>query len=384
MASDIDLGIKIRGDGDDAVKELKQIIGQLNGIDEAQKKVVRSTNILTKARAKSFAISAALKALEIGRSFINYAKSVDDFSRAVNISAEKAQSLAFAAKMTGTNLQAVESSMLNLAREAGAGNNAFSLLGIDFQKLKTMSPSDLFREIASQAASGTMNSSQMAAAIKLLGSNGAETFEAMSRGFNEFEAEAQSSGAVISSEVFERIFDSAVELKETLIQISETIARNVLPGFTNWGEEALKWIDKLTVALDYLMGTMTFYKTLATEMWSGESLNPFKRFQEAHKKAVESGREKMRQSKEQRSNRIALGKGGITAGDIQFNLGQSDRISGMASALGGRQPVDSLAKTGLFATAGASAAQSIQMRQVSLLSRIASHTKATKDAVEDN
>lgn len=119
----------------------------------------------------------------IGRAFketIENAGRIQDVSAGLGLTVKQFQELEFAAKQSGANIEQIAVSIRKIAstqQNAFEGQQAsvklFERLGISMEKLRSMSPQQLFMHIAKQVKEGTIGVQNMADMIDLLGKGAA-------------------------------------------------------------------------------------------------------------------------------------------------------------------------------------------------------------------
>lgn len=182
--------------------------GYDSGLKTAEKQAMQFGAGLKSALAGAFSV-AALTAYT--KSLIEYASKVKDASTRTGASTDAIQSLGYAAKQTGSDMETVVRSMKDLSKarqEALDQPNSkaaqvFAALGISGEKLKNLKLEDLFREVARAFEGNDFGASELAMVTELLGKASGELLPAMKEGLDELEKAAMEAGAVLGQELLD-------------------------------------------------------------------------------------------------------------------------------------------------------------------------------------
>ena len=154
---------------------------------------VAAAGIAAVGAASAVAVGAAVSA---GDAFA-------DMSARTGVSAEKLQSLKYAAEQGGASIDDVEKAIRTMQKGIGSGDKSFEKFGLSLAKLKTMNPEEQFAAVADAIAAIDDPTKRTAAAMELLGKSGAQLVPMLadgSKGLAELEDKARSLGLVMSND----------------------------------------------------------------------------------------------------------------------------------------------------------------------------------------
>ena len=162
---------------------------------------------------------------------------VDKRSGVLNISAERYQQFAYAARRTGTEIGTVESAMkrmdMTLAKAVSGEKSAidaFRALGLEVSDIRKLKPDELFDLVAKSIGEIGDPAEKSAAQIALFGKNGAELNNFL-RDYLKLGDEAREKGMLFSNEDIK----AAAELTNSMTDLSTAIKVLVVDsGFAKW------------------------------------------------------------------------------------------------------------------------------------------------------
>lgn len=163
-----------------------------------------------------------------------YASGVSDLSAKTGLSTDAVQQFGFAAKLTGTTVDAVAAGMKNMQVKLVEGDSAFRRMGVSLKELKQLTPDQQFLRVAEAIRNIKDPAQQAAAAVSIFGKQGIELLPAIKAGFTDIATEARKLGIVISKEVVQ----SADRLGDDLDKISTAwaaVKMNVAAGAVGGG-----------------------------------------------------------------------------------------------------------------------------------------------------
>jgi len=129
---------------------------------------------------------------------MDMADHLDELSSQTGMSAEGLQELAFAAKLSGSSLEAVAGATNKMQKALIEGNTVFERLGLSAAKLKAESPDQAFKDVAEAIRNLPTAAQQSAAAMEAFGKAGATMLPAILAGFDDAAAKARELGIVLS------------------------------------------------------------------------------------------------------------------------------------------------------------------------------------------
>jgi len=191
-----------------------------------------------------------------GHAAASYAASVtdsidklNDLSERLGVTVEGLQVFNMAAKLAGVEdgTRALQKLTVLIGQAAESGNTeAFTKLGIDFEKLQAMSPEEQFRTIQAAIAALPTPAERAAAAVAMFGKAGVELLPLMERNLAEIEERMRRLGAIVGTDQVEAIGsmnDSLDMVKATFDGIIGTVIGNLAPIITSMAEEFLAFVE---------------------------------------------------------------------------------------------------------------------------------------------
>lgn len=383
---DVDIGV----DGDEGIDAVKELNSEMNKTEDAQKKVSKGADGVNKALKKFLGIATAIAAVGLARKLVKSAKSIDTVANSLEISSEAAQTYAIAAKRVGLELEDLRSVLLNLAREQGAENNLFHTLGFSLEQMRNLNPAQIFEDIATRVNEGKLNAVQMTAAIQLMGGDGERVMRGLTKGFADFQKQAEKSGAAVSGEVVDPLGEAVDRSKVAVDELALSFKSELVPVIETFGQVALPIMNGFSLAVAAVQAKIpTFAQRLksavsaaGTAVGSRASQNVLQEMKhnrhgiEKAKKGEELRFIEAIIKQEQALKKLRSDQGGISDSDFKKQLGRGARVGQLAKTIGGsaRNPVGDLSSAGIFATRGATRAAGQQQRSLGLLQRISINT----------
>lgn len=219
-------------------KQLKQLKDQVDVVANA-------------SRLASQVIGAAFSAqvLQAAKATVDWADGLNDLSTRTGISTEALSQLSYAAKLSGTDLDAVRLGVETLARTTISGENADSLkaLGVSARNAdgSLKDTPTLVYEIADAFAEFKSGPAKTAAAMDLFGKSGAALIPLLnggSKALKEFAAESDAVGYTLDSNTAA----SAAQLNDTIDRLTLTsqawaqqVMQQALPAATDFADYLL-------------------------------------------------------------------------------------------------------------------------------------------------
>jgi len=386
--SDVPVTIEFQSEGDEAIRDAKQLTEQLDKTNDASDKSVGITNLLVFARKRLLAVSTAIAAIGLGKKLLDEARAIDSLSQSVESSSSQIQVWTIAAKKAGTSIDSIRDSILNLAREQGSDSSVFRQMGLDLNAVRSAQPAELFALVAQKISDGNMNATQMSATIQALGSNGEEVFAALSNGFTQFAEQARNDGRIIADDALEPMNESVSRLENSFDRLVDTVKGSFTPALEIAAKATTPVLDALSQTVIGVKGLMKIGLE-AGKLGLGMTVPGVDTGKLAGglvKSVEDFGPNALVDTIEQEDtlNATRTNRGGTSAADIARRLGQANRLDELANQIGGRQAVDGFARAGLYVTPGATVGQTAQQKNLAILRRIAENTRDTAQAVHKN
>jgi lambda family phage tail tape measure protein len=208
MAMDMSFAFKIGAQvtGKQAVDGLRSSV---DGLNEAANRVSRGFDFARTALAGFIGLQAVQAIVSIGQSLINTADRFDELSQQTGYTVEQLSALDYAAKLSGTSLEAVQSAMGRVAAkavDAATGNKeaalSFEALGVDIKGAdgQMRSSIDIMADVGDALSEITDKTLRTAVAREIFGKS-ADALIPFLMGMREAQAEAENFGAVISGDL---------------------------------------------------------------------------------------------------------------------------------------------------------------------------------------
>lgn len=208
MAMDMQFALKIGAQvtGKQAVDGLRSSV---DGLNEAANRVGRGFDFARTALAGFIGLQAVQAVVNIGRSLINTADRFDELSQQTGHTVEQLSALDYAAKLSGTSLEAVQGAMGRVAAkavDAATGNKeaalSFEALGVDVKNAQgeMRSSIDIMADVGDALADITDKTLRTAVAREIFGKS-ADALIPFLMGMRDAQTEAEKFGAVISGDL---------------------------------------------------------------------------------------------------------------------------------------------------------------------------------------
>jgi len=190
-----------------------------------------------------------------GKSFADFGDRIMKMSQRTGIGAEELSKLDYAAALSGTSLEGLETAVRRMHRtiydaEKTMGTARYSLdqIGVSVEDLKKLSPEDRFFAIAEGLANVRDKGRQAALAQEIFGRSGTEMLPMLENGaagLREMMNEAETFGYVLT----EKAGKGAVKLKDDI----ERLSRSFQALRLQIGEEAMPYMERFAgKALDII------------------------------------------------------------------------------------------------------------------------------------
>lgn len=246
MAMDMQVALKINAGvtGQQAVDQLRTSMDKLNG---AASSVGRGFDLAKTAVGAFLGLQAVQGIAQIGMSLVNAADQLDEMSERTGVSVEQLSALQHAAKMAGTNLDAVQSAMGRVAAkavDAATGNKqaalAFNALGVNVKAVDgSMKTSVAIMEEVGQALGDiTDQTVRTAVAREIFGKN-ADSLVPFLMNMRSAQEEARRLGGVIDADFAgsaAAFNDNLDRLNFQLRGMGNTVLAELLPGMNALAE----------------------------------------------------------------------------------------------------------------------------------------------------
>lgn len=184
---------------------------------------------------------------------IGVANSVDalnDLSQRIGFSVSALQVFNMAAKLAGVEdgTLALQKLSVEIGQAAESGNTeAFTRLGIDFEKLQAMSPEEQFRAIQQAIAALPTPAERAAAAVALFGKSGVELLPLMNQNLAEVEERMRRLGGIVGDDQVEAIAsmnDALDMVKDTFAGIIGNVVGNLAPVVESLANDFLAFVEE--------------------------------------------------------------------------------------------------------------------------------------------
>jgi hypothetical protein len=334
---------------------------------------------MTGALATAFSVE---KVVEFGLEAVSAAGKLSDLSERTGVSAQFLQEMKFAAEQTGASLEDVTASVekLNVARsQALAGSeakmDAFKLLGISAEDLKTLKSDDLFTKIGETIKNAPNPQNLLAPFREIAGKGAGALIPAMIEGLQETAQKARELGLVMNDNVVASLDDAADRIDTLKAGFTVLVGAIISEG----GGQLFKFFEALGSAAQTFF-TMVFNPKTNTDN------NPFSRLKflieqsrEAFKASIDEQNqasvEKADQKQKRAEQRKTFNPAGLEIEDATVTTDQ--KLAKVASNTSLGQNADSFAKIGLFG-----GFQSSQDRMIKELQTQANYLKYIQRASE--
>lgn len=265
----------------DSIKILLEVV------DKATPQLQQFQQNLQKTGNAAQAFGGLLKGLAIagaGAAFVSLIKgaidtadSMNDASERLGITTESLSALGYAAKMSGTNMETLQTGLQQLNKSiveaqdpSSAAANAFKYMGISVKDASgnLKSADKVFAEMADKFTKMPEGPSKTAVAMELLGKGGAALIPILNSGkagLEEYRAEAERLGVVISKETATqagKFNDSLDRVGNAATGVALGIANEVLPTLNNLAVEMIKNVKEGEGFKNFARGVGEVFKWL--------------------------------------------------------------------------------------------------------------------------
>lgn len=179
----------------------------------------------------------------------NAVDATNDLAQRVGFSVESLQALQMAAKLSGVNdaTTAIQKMTVAIGAAAESGKTeAFTKLGIDFEKLQAMSPEEQFRTIQAAIAALPTPAERAAAAVSLFGKSGVELLPLMEQNLAAVEERMRRLGAIVGTDQVEAIAamnDALDMVRATFDGIIGQVVGNLAPIVESLANQFLEFVE---------------------------------------------------------------------------------------------------------------------------------------------
>ncbi len=251
MPTEPELKAKISLDGSSWEAGMKQVSG---GLKKLGGEFAGIKNLI----AGAFTLTAII---DQTKAIVDYGSKIHDLSTRTGISTDALQEFDYAAKQTGSSLDAfvgalrrMTVSQVNAAKADGDLREGFQALGVSLSDLQSKNPEQLFRQIAEKIRTSDLNANQLAAIIQVMGRSADEILPAMKEGFTDMADEAHKIGAVLEEDVINKLDEAGDAMVRAGAKMKPVWA-NIATGAAN----AVVWLQRM-VQLTGLGGVAAYAK----------------------------------------------------------------------------------------------------------------------------
>lgn len=231
-----------------------------SGIAAAGKQVNKFGDELKNTLAGAFSI-AAITAFT--KNLIQTVSHIDDLSKKLGVSAEALQEIEYAAKLSGSSIDAVATAFraLSKARLESLQNSespaaqVFSAMGISNDELRAESLEKIFRRIADTVRTINFGSSELTMVNELLGRSGDELIPMFKAGLESASKEARDLGLVIDEGIVSSI-DAAGDSIDRLGQKLKVTVAPVVEFIADKLRDTYDFLDVLVGNVGAISGTL--------------------------------------------------------------------------------------------------------------------------------
>lgn len=392
--------IEVNTDPSDTIAALKKVVESLNSVTETNKGIAESIKQVTQeseksekaqkkaglaARAWKSSMDGLVKVAKTGVATLGAAlaksafdtyqhiRAADALSKALEVTTQRAQSLAIAEKEAGLSKGSVQSAIESLAVAQGRQADELRRMGFSFDEIRSTNAVELFDQLAERIHNGSIGAIYLSDAITVLGGD-TELVKALTGEFSELEKQAIESGRVIEDDVFEKAVNGSRNLSEAIKDLSSNVTENLVAAFEYFDQVVNNGVMRqLVKVIDYVQGAIVHIVSLVGGISGGLSFGEAAQF--AEDEAVNFLRDTLKarqeriKGKDSRSSDIALSR----------QLGEADRLAQLSVQLGAKPQVDSLARVGLFAGEGQREGLQIQRRTFTFIKKMEAHMEKVRD-----
>jgi hypothetical protein len=335
---------------------------------------------MTGALATAFSVE---KVVQFGLEAVSAAGKLSDLSDRVGVSAGFLQEMQFAAEQTGASLEDVTASIekLSVARaQALAGSetkmNAFKLLGISADDLKTLRSEDLFTKIGDTIKNAPNPQNLLAPFREIAGKGAGALIPAMIEGLQDTAQKARELGLVMNDNVVASLDDAADRIDTLKAGFTVLIGTIISEA----GGPLFKFFEAVGSA------AQTFF-SMVFDPKANTDKDPFTRLKflinqttEAFKASIDEQNQasvdKKQQSQKRAERRRTFDAAGLEIEDTTKTTAD-EKLAKVSNNTALSQGADSFAKIGLFG-----GFQSTQDRMIKELQTQANYLKYIQKASE--
>jgi hypothetical protein len=171
MATDQEIQILIRAQSI-TQQAFDQARKDLASVGQESQKTNQLLGGLTKGLGAMGIAFGAAQVLSFAKDILDTAGNIGDLSEAIGISTDAVQDFKFAAEHAGSTIDVVGKAIFNLNKGIGQGRGlapALDAIGLEFDKIRAMSPEDRFRAVAEALSQTTDQAQRDAIGQQLLG-----------------------------------------------------------------------------------------------------------------------------------------------------------------------------------------------------------------------
>ena len=339
---------------------------------------------MTGALATAFSVE---KVVQFGLEAVSAAGKLSDLSDRVGVSAGFLQEMQFAAEQTGASLEDVTASIekLSVARaQALAGSetkmNAFNLLGISVDDLKTLRSEDLFTKIGDTIKNAPNPQNLLAPFREIAGKGAGALIPAMIEGLQDTAQKARELGLVMNDNVVASLDDAADRidtLKAGFTVLIGTIISEV-------GRPLFKFFEAVGSA------AQTFF-SMVFDPKANTDKDPFTRLKflinqttEAFKASIDEQNQasvdKKQQSQKRAERRRTFDAAGLEIEDTTKTTAD-EKLAKFSNNTALSQGADSFAKIGLFG--GFQSTQDKMIKELQMQANYLKHIQKASEKTAD-
>lgn len=199
------------------------------GLNTAGKQVNKFGAGLKGQLAGAFGIAAMVS---FTRNLVKTVSHIEDLSKSTGVAAETLQELEYAAKQSGSSVDAVATAFRALSKarmealkdpNSGAGQ-VFKAMGIGAEELKSQSLEQTFKRVANVFKTSDFGASELAMVNEILGRAGDELLPMFKAGLEEAATEARNLGLIIGDEMVMAIDDAGDAMDRFGSKLKATVA----------------------------------------------------------------------------------------------------------------------------------------------------------------
>lgn len=229
--------------------------GVVSGANQAAKAMDRLGDQARKTSSDLSLIAFMSAARAAGSYAANVAQGVhamNDLAQRTGIGVESLQALQMAAKLSGIDdvTGAVQKLGVEIGQAAESGKTeAFTKLGLNFQKLQAMAPEEQFKAIQAAIAALQTPAERAAAAVSIFGNAGVELLPLMNQNLAEVEERMRRLGAIVGDDQVEAIggMNKALNMvRDTFDGIIGNVVGNLAPVVESLANDLLAFVEEFS------------------------------------------------------------------------------------------------------------------------------------------